>query len=698
MSASKRATLFLVLSAFVSFTETGICQQTGLRSDDLLRILAGEVAGEEAFNHVIALAGWPRLRSEAEYTGTFFEADYVLKRIKEYGLDQGKIEYFPWEYQNWAPQAAELRLVEPEGRELARLDTSPLCLIQDSRSADVQAEVVDVGQGISPADYEGKDVKGKIVLASGYEGQVNHEAVHLRGALGIIDDRSLYPDDNPDNVSWGSFSQLIQKTPDKFNFGFMISPRQGHDLRRLLKEGKKVVAKARVETKLFPGKLDVVSALIQGKERPEEEVLLLAHLFEFYYMQGANDNSSGSAAILEAARALNTLIKGGKIPPPRRSIRFFWEPEGFGTFAYLAKYPEAKKRFKAVVDMDMVGEGHRQCGSVFDVLVTPDSLPHFFGDVVGAMAEDIKSKSGYGQRMATASFSEILASPSGSRDPFYCDVIRFNPRPFNEYWLSVPHILFHCAPDPYYHSIQDRPDKCDPTQLKRAALLGAAAAYFMADVDSADIPSLAALVLGAGEKRLAEDKKRAIDLLARSNQGNIHRNRKEALNILHFGFEREEGALNSIGAYAGSPGRRSAELAGLLAVNRASLSSSIESYYSFLCRSMGVREAYPAADPQEVKLSKLIPKPVLGLEFSTDFRFLERALGDEDIQKKLLINGAGFTVRWEALNFADGKRSLLDIRNALSAEFSPAEVSLEMVEQYFKVLEKAGVVAIKEAR
>jgi hypothetical protein len=59
-----------------------------------------------------------------------------------------------------------------------------------------------------------------------------------------------------------------------------------------------------------------------------------------------------------------------------------------------------------------------------------------------------------------------------------------------------------------------------------------------------------------------------------------------------------------------------------------------------------------------------------------------------------LINKAGFTVGWEALNFVDGKRSILDVRNALSAEFSPVEVSLEMVDQYFTILEKAGVLSI----
>ncbi|OGD25964.1 MAG: hypothetical protein A2Y56_07405 [Candidatus Aminicenantes bacterium RBG_13_63_10] len=452
---------------------------------------------------------------------------------------------------------------------------------------------------------------------------------------------------------------------------------------------------AHVKTRLFPGKLDVVSAVIPGTERPDEEILLLAHLFEFYYMQGANDNSSGSAAILEAARSIDRLVRSGRLAPPRRSIRFFWEPEGFGTYAYLARYPEAKSRFKAVIDMDMVGEGHRQCGALFEVLVTPDSLPHFFSDLVSALALDLREKSGYGRRTAIESFAELMASPSGSRDPFYCEIIRFNPRPFNESWLAIPHILFHAAPDPFYHSLADRPDKCDPTQLKRAALLGAAAAYRMADLGPEDAPALSSMVLAAAEERLAKDKKRALDLLARSDKASVQQNHKEALNILRHGLEREKKALASIGIYLGMPEKETGSLRGLLAGTEPALYATVENYFASLCGSLGIPKTSPSRTAEEMRLDRLIPRRLVGLEYSADFEYLKRVLGDPDIEKKIAINQAGFTVRWEALNFVDGKRSITAIRDALSAEFSPVPITLEMVEQYFRILEKAGILAIQ---
>ena len=50
----------------------------------------------------------------------------------------------------------------------------------------------------------------------------------------------------------------------------------------------------------------------------------------------------------------------------------------------------------------------------------------------------------------------------------------------------------------------------------------------------------------------------------------------------------------------------------------------------------------------------------------------------------------------EARNFADGERSLLDIRNALAAEFGP--VPLDDVTKFFRDLEKSGAYTIGEKK
>jgi hypothetical protein len=43
---------------------------------------------------------------------------------------------------------------------------------------------------------------------------------------------------------------------------------------------------------------------------------------------------------------------------------------------------------------------------------------------------------------------------------------------------------------------------------------------------------------------------------------------------------------------------------------------------------------------------------------------------------------------FEAINFTDGKRSILEITRAVSAEYGPVEI--QNVYDFFKILEKAG--------
>jgi len=72
--------------------------------------------------------------------------------------------------------------------------------------------------------------------------------------------------------------------------------------------------------------------------------------------QGANDNKSGSAAILEVARVLNKLIAEGRIPRPKRTIRFLWAPEFSGTIPWIKANREIIERTLCDINMDMVGE------------------------------------------------------------------------------------------------------------------------------------------------------------------------------------------------------------------------------------------------------------------------------------------------------------------------------------------------------
>ena len=78
--------------------------------------------------------------------------------------------------------------VKPRHLLLGDWATDPIRLADYSHTADVEAALVDVGDGAHASDYAGKDVRGKIVLADGVLARVQALAVAKYGAAGIVSD------------------------------------------------------------------------------------------------------------------------------------------------------------------------------------------------------------------------------------------------------------------------------------------------------------------------------------------------------------------------------------------------------------------------------------------------------------------------------------------------------------------------------
>src|SRR5262249_41786552 len=79
-------------------------------------------------------------------------------------------------------------------RTLCDYEVEPLSLVRRSGSARGRFAIVDVGEGAEPSHYEGRDVRGAVVLANGPAHRVHRLAVVERGAAGILTDtRRLAP-------------------------------------------------------------------------------------------------------------------------------------------------------------------------------------------------------------------------------------------------------------------------------------------------------------------------------------------------------------------------------------------------------------------------------------------------------------------------------------------------------------------------
>ena len=99
----------------------------------------------------------------------------------------------------------------------------------------------------------------------------------------------------------------------------------------------------------------------------------------------------------------------------------------------------------------------------------------------------------------------------------------------------------------------------------------------------------------------------------------------------------------------------------------------------------------------EAKYRELIPERDPAIRGPVNFFrpeygrwWLIEKTGDEHFERQVPLAKRGDYVMYEALNFADGKRSVLEIRDAVSAEFD--SVPVFEVAQYFEFLEKLGVV------
>ncbi len=410
----------------------------------------------------------------------------------------GRVTYQTWQSPSgWDIDEAELRLLSPAapgGERIAGFPEIAMSVVTYSNAGDVTAPLVWVGDGASAADYAGKDVAGKFVLATGYGGAVHRQAVLQHGAAAVVcylaDERAAeYPDMLQYTGMWPRTAELERTT-----FGFNLTNRQGERLRALLAGGQEVVLRGFVKGRgLEPYWMDVVTAVIPGASRPDEEILFTAHLD--HPKESANDNASGSGAILDMALTLSRLVADGRLPRPARTLRFLWVPEWNGTMAWIDAHSEAAGPalggpLLANLNLDMVGEDLERLHSRLILTRTPDSLPSALDELVGAMAEMVDRLDVRTPRGSLGAFNWRLTPYSGGSDHMML------------LDREVPAVMFSHAPDYTHHTSEDTVDKVDPVELERCELIATGAAWRLANPDEALGRDLLALVESDGAARV----------------------------------------------------------------------------------------------------------------------------------------------------------------------------------------------------
>jgi aminopeptidase YwaD len=657
--------------------------------------LAQELSGETAKRNLEGIARFHRQRGSQ---GFHSAAELVAERARAYGLSDvailqfpadGKIYYGtqrsrpPWDAESaelWEMQHAGFHsgvgnsLVFGDGWsptiKMASYEAEPVVLAEDSESADVTAELIDVGEGTKESDYAGKDVKGKIVLAAAQPGAVQDMAVGKFGAAGIVsfaqNQKTAWWGEDENLIRWGHLETF---SPNK-TFGFMVSLKTGRALRDRLAKGEYIQLHATVKAGQRSGFTEVVTATIPGADPKlkDEEIAFSCHLD--HQRPGANDNASGCVTILEVARTLQKLIDDRKLARPARTIRFIWPPEIEGTLTLLNAKPEFAQRIKAVVHMDMVGGGP-VTKAVFHVTRGPMSLPSFVHDVAWAFGEFVNEQS---YNFAAGLPAEYpLVAPEGGKEALLAQDTAYTMGSDHDVYqdssFKIPAIYLNDWPDRYIHTNFDTAANIDPTKLKRAAFIGAASGYFLAQMSDRDAESVL-ILLKMGALRDAQEmrlKRMQLDQC----EGGI---------VAGFAIGQRWPLVNSIEAFA-------------------TVKEEIRKMYAAEIREVVVKSGGgicaqasatgPFAAVYRRKENPKGPVAVFGSDYVND-RTANAGVTPPKILNYEGLWGGGEEYAYEVLNFADGKRDTQQIRDAVSAEYGP--IPLELVVEYLRTLEKIGVV------
>lgn len=692
---------------FALAAHPALAQRSPFLSDNVYRLLVNEISGDIAYEHMRWFTHYHRPMGGSE--GYQAVERYVEQKAREYGLEDVRVIKMKTDSPSWSPKMGELWLIEPEHRRLAYSQEVVLALADYSRDADISsAELTDIGDGVSEADYEGKNVSGKIVLASGSLARVMDEAVWKRGALGIVAFTTNRVPDHPDQYPWMRIPVQNSDGSKKGTFAFVMQNREGERLRRQLRAAKTPFrVRVKVETTWHTESYQsIVEAVIGGTDIHDQDLVLTGHLQE--EMHSANDDASGCVNVLEIARALKRMIDEGRLPRPRRDIRFWWLDEISGSEQYFADNPGERRQFLANINQDMVGALQSAGSRVQFVTRPPFSRASFLGDVVESIVEAlVDGNTSYlaaGQarqvregtaQIASATtedlpFSEPIVARLGTREQYDARVIPFHNstdhQVFNMGVIGVPGVTFTNWPDPYIHSSDDDLWQMDATQLKRNAVAVAAATLYLANMNDGQIPALLSTMYGGALERMSRDARTAMEMLPCGADADCAVNYARALNLVREASKRERRTLESVSVFAAKGGAGERALAQILQQlpTEANAEQRLAAFYG------GASGRKPPAITMTARERELAARiPALDV---TVQQYLDRR---GKLERPRTLHSL---MAYETMNFIDGSRSVLDIFRAVSAEADAAgewyygRVTLDDIAAYLDSAEKAGIV------
>ena len=700
-----KRTLVLCIAAILLTSGAVLSQMTPwlywtLLPQEQMDEIIGEASGETAWNTIMETGGYNKDRLTEEYAGTFYEAQYVYDQLKRYGLPGAEIVRFPGR-ETWNAVKGELWEISPRRQKIASYRDMTAMLASGSTTSDVKAELIWVGRG-TKEEIERANVEGKIVVTEGSISSVHNTACIKLGAHGVIAISSSRPYFDPLQIPWRGIRGRRGTSDQAYKFGFHLPVREGDYLKRRLLKGEKIEVHAQVEAKMEPYELQNIVCHIPGTDPGAGEIIFSAHLFEGYTKQGANDNKSGSAGILEVARLLHTLIEEGRLPQPKRTIRFLWGPEFSGTGPWVKANKEIMEKTLCNINMDMVGEWLSKNKAFMCLMRTTYGNPHYINDVM----ENYYRFLGEGSReriQNRRNFFKIphrIVAPTGADEPFYYSIETHygasDHEVFNDWGVQVPGVMMIVWPDQWYHTSGDRVDKSDPTQMKRASIIGAAAAYTIANADDNMAVKIAGETTSNGTRRLGHQFVAGLESLNKATEKIFSESYKTARILVAAAMANEKATLDTILELADNEAEVRKYLAKMKKtiemIGKAHLDA-FKIHMEAVARKLHIKPVKIQRTDLEKKAARIVPKPTARVKMNgyREYRKFITQVPKEE-KAKFPYGGRRDIANTSELHLLiDGKRSALDIRNMLDAQY-PRKSKLQSILNYLEILKLAGLI------
>ena len=255
-------------------------------------------------------------------------------------------------------------------------------------------------------------------------------------------------------------------------------------------------------------------------------------------------------------------------------------------------------------------------GAQWLLMRTPDSFPSFLNDICQNFMEFVGEITRERVRYRANGYEPALdvLSPNGSRDPFNIKVDKYYGSSDHATYMQhgIPAIIFNTWPDPFYHSSQDTPDKLDPTQFKRAAVVSIGAMTVLATADDPMAVRVVADVVGRGAERMTANQRKGLgyigDVTSASQLAQAYTDARAAV---RHQANIEKAVVRSAGVLFANPAEADKKLAAtydpLIEARAAELTAEVKATYALAAQTWKV----PATEPVQSDLEKQAARTIV---------------------------------------------------------------------------------------